>query len=149
MMVNRHGCPVATQSLHELFIEDQNMEAKLGTEISIPMLAPSKSGNRFVMVDSLRGIAALWVVFYHAYEGHHMTRLAEYLPTFVVTVIANGDLGVAIFFVLSGFVIAHSVSRQTVDVRFMGRFILRRSVRLDIPYWFSMLLVYCFLVNVT
>src|SRR5262249_43389936 len=97
--------------------------------------------DRFVMVDALRGIAALWVVIFHAYEGHHVPHLMEWMPPLVSGVIANGNLGVAIFFVLSGFVIAHSVSRHIVNARFVSRFVLRRAVRLDIPYWSSMLLV--------
>ncbi len=110
-------------------------------EGTTPGPAPRAVDHRFVMVDALRGVAALWVVLFHAYEGHHIPRLAERLPSAVLAVIANGNLGVAIFFVLSGFVIAHSVSRHTVDARFMGRFVLRRAVRLDIPYWCSLLLV--------
>jgi len=48
-----------------------------------------------------------------------------------------GDDGVAIFFALSGFVIAHSVCSAQIDLRFTGLFALRRAIRLDPPYWFS------------
>lgn len=60
---------------------------------------------------------------------------------FVAVVFDSGHFGVAIFFALSGFVIAHSLSDTLTNVSSFGRFILRRSVRLDPPYWASMVLV--------
>jgi peptidoglycan/LPS O-acetylase OafA/YrhL len=97
--------------------------------------------GRFLFVDALRGIAALWVVIYHAYEGDHLEQVASRLPGWALLFFEGGHLGVPIFFVLSGFVIAHSVSRYTVDLPFIGRFAFRRSIRLDPPYWASLLLV--------
>ncbi len=47
----------------------------------------------------------------------------------------NGFLGVDIFFVISGFVIALTVSKGAPTFSYFGRFILRRSIRLDPPYW--------------
>jgi predicted nicotinamide N-methyase len=38
-------------------------------------------------------------------------------------------------FVLSGFVISHSIYREKVTVALSARFMLRRSLRLDPPYW--------------
>jgi peptidoglycan/LPS O-acetylase OafA/YrhL len=52
-----------------------------------------------------------------------------------------GHLGVPIFFVLSGFVIAHSIGKDRVTPGYFGRFILRRSLRLDPPYWASIVLM--------
>jgi peptidoglycan/LPS O-acetylase OafA/YrhL len=47
-------------------------------------------------------------------------------------------MGVPMFFVLSGFVIAMSVgTRPPVSAAFLGRFALRRALRLDPPYWLS------------
>mgnify|MGYP006153747031 CR=1 FL=1 len=34
-----------------------------------------------------------------------------------------------------GFVIAHSMANHVIDARYAGNFILRRSIRLDPPYW--------------
>jgi peptidoglycan/LPS O-acetylase OafA/YrhL len=53
-------------------------------------------------------------------------------------------MGVQVFFVLSGFVIAHSMARHDVTVSYFGRFVLRRSLRLDPPYWGSILLTIAF-----
>jgi peptidoglycan/LPS O-acetylase OafA/YrhL len=56
----------------------------------------------------------------------------------------QGDIGIAVFFVLSGFVISHSVARSRVTFPFVGRFMLRRSLRLEPPYWLAIALVICF-----
>lgn len=97
---------------------------------------------RFYLIDALRGLAAMWVVLFHAYEGKHIEDLAESLPQFLTNVLfAMGEVGVPIFFVISGFVIAHSISRDDVNGKYLFKFALRRSVRLDPPYWLSIVLV--------
>jgi len=70
----------------------------------------------------LRGVAALAVVLCHL-RGP-LGAVTEY-----------GWLGVQVFFVLSGFVMSQTLARYTVTPRFVGNFILRRSVRLDPVYW--------------
>lgn len=82
--------------------------------------------ERLLFVDGLRGIAAVLVMLFH-YE----VRLS-----FTMTG-GHGYLGVPIFFTLSGFVIAMSIANKTLSLPFLGRFALRRSIRLDIPYWAS------------
>ena len=62
--------------------------------------------ERFSFVDALRGIAALAVVLFHAFEGNHIPQLIPVMPRWITDIIDHGNLGVAIFFVLSGFVIA-------------------------------------------
>src|SRR5208282_311558 len=91
--------------------------------------------KRFLLVDALRGIAAMSVVVFHLAEGHHVDQFMTVAPVWLITVIEHGDLGVAIFFVLSGFVIAHSLYGRNVTLSLAGRFMLRRSLRLDPPYW--------------
>ena len=86
---------------------------------------------RFVFVDGLRGIAAMSVVLFHAVEGNHITALYAALPPPLALPLRYGNYGVAIFFVLSGFVIAHSLSSKNMTVGAAGRFMLKRSVRLD------------------
>jgi peptidoglycan/LPS O-acetylase OafA/YrhL len=101
-----------------------------------PMLAPA----RLTFIDSLRGCAALAVVLYHMQEGGHVQGLAAIVPG-LGALFSQGHLGVQVFFVLSGFVVAHATFGRKVDAAFMARFILRRSLRLDPPYWASMALV--------
>jgi peptidoglycan/LPS O-acetylase OafA/YrhL len=105
---------------------------------------PRVPAERFSFVDALRGIAAMGVVLFHLREGHHVPLLASALPTWAISVVDHGNLGVAVFFVLSGFVIAHSVYNERVTIPFAGRFMLRRSLRLDPPYWLAIALCLAF-----
>jgi peptidoglycan/LPS O-acetylase OafA/YrhL len=96
--------------------------------------------GRFAFIDALRGLAALSVVLFHAKEGDHIPYMFSEMPGWIAALIENGYLGIAIFFVLSGFVISHSIYAERVSVRFVGRFMLRRSLRLDPPYWTAIVL---------
>lgn len=89
---------------------------------------------RFRTVDGLRGIAAMAVVVFHL---HGATRVAfgDWLPSLLDGLFASGHYGVDIFFVISGFVIAFSIRSAAPTLGFIGRFALRRSIRLDPPYW--------------
>jgi peptidoglycan/LPS O-acetylase OafA/YrhL len=106
----------------------------------------SPARAQFQTLQGLRGVAAFWVVLFHAKTLGAVpnTHLADagILTRFVFD---YGRGGVAIFFVLSGFVIAHSVADKTIDLRFVGRFALRRSIRLDPPYWASIAFALLFL----
>jgi peptidoglycan/LPS O-acetylase OafA/YrhL len=51
-----------------------------------------------------------------------------------------GFLGVDVFFVISGFVISYSVRNYLHTPGFLFRFGLRRSIRLDPPYWITIAL---------
>lgn len=95
--------------------------------------------GRYLAVDSLRGIAALSVVFYHLHRTVFQSMQGDAIQ-FLTCIFQYGYLGVPIFFVISGFVISASVQAPKVNFRYVGKFMLRRSFRLDPPYWFSMFL---------
>jgi peptidoglycan/LPS O-acetylase OafA/YrhL len=96
--------------------------------------ADSLPEGRMALVDALRGLAALWVAAYHFYNAiSERGQLSWFEP--LKRVLEVGDLGVMVFFVLSGFVIACSVHRARVTGRYVGIFALRRSLRLDPTYW--------------
>ena len=99
---------------------------------------------RFTFVDALRGVAASTVVLFHAEEGAHITALFETLPSGFQALLKHGDFGVAIFFVLSGFVIAHSLGAERLSVMGSLRFMLKRSIRLDPPYWAAIVVAILF-----
>lgn len=100
--------------------------------------------QRYAFLDALRAIAAMGIVLYHAIEGHHVTSLVAALPTWFGGIFAVCGLGVAIFFPLSGFVIANSVYERRLTLPSVGRFMLRRAVRLDPPYWVAIIIALAF-----
>ena len=93
--------------------------------------------EHFHFLDALRGLAALWVVLFHL-------SVAQVLPSVEeggaggfmwLTVFRRGGLGVAVFFVLSGFVIAHSLRHGLGSRRALRSFATGRLLRLTPPYW--------------
>jgi len=94
----------------------------------------SLNDGRYLTIDALRGIAALSVTLFHlstpAFIGVD-SRVLEIL----LSVFNYGHLGVPIFFVISGFVIAATIKSKDVDFHYVGKFIVKRATRLDPPYW--------------
>jgi len=100
-----------------------------------------KDDNRFYFIDALRASMIL-IVFEHALDGRHVTELAEFLPNFLsVPLFHTGHFAVSLFFIISGFVIAHNLSPLVIDLKVAGKFLLRRSLRLDPPYWAAIMLM--------
>lgn len=100
-------------------------------------------GGRLHFIDGLRGIAALSVLVCHLFVPEFLpsARLFDDVAGGLISVIARkGYLGVEIFFVLSGFVIAYSIRRYRVTPGFTLRFIFRRFLRLDPPYYLAIFL---------
>jgi hypothetical protein len=90
--------------------------------------------QRFLAIDALRGVAALAVVLFHV-QGALDRGPQPWMPHWLAELARGGHFGVNVFFVLSGFVIAYSVRDGLLTPGFLGRFALRRSIRLDPPYW--------------
>lgn len=100
------------------------------------MRTESRQRPKFYLIQALRGLAAAWVVLFHMEKGEHVKSLTAVLPDWLDYILFRyGSAGVAIFFVLSGFVITHSLVGKAFDGRAFGRFAARRSIRLDPPYW--------------
>jgi peptidoglycan/LPS O-acetylase OafA/YrhL len=100
--------------------------------------------KRLVFIDALRGVAAMNVVLYHAISGKHIPALQAAMPGWFVSILEHGHLGVAIFFVISGFVIALSLDGKPLGLSTVGWFMLRRSIRLDPPYWLAIIVAISF-----
>jgi peptidoglycan/LPS O-acetylase OafA/YrhL len=90
-------------------------------------------------VDVLRGIAALAVAFYHV-DIVSLGTSDGVVSSALHGIFHYGYLGVSIFFVISGFVIAASTANGPITFGYFGKFILKRSIRLDPTYWSSIAL---------
>ncbi len=62
------------------------------------------------------------------------------MPVAIDRVINLGFLGVDMFFVISGFVIALTLYQRLASIGEWGRFFVRRQLRLDPPYWTAIVL---------
>jgi peptidoglycan/LPS O-acetylase OafA/YrhL len=100
------------------------------------------NSERVEVIDALRGAAALAVVLYH-YVGFIPLRGIPVSNTgsVIVTLTRYGHLGVPVFFVLSGYVIAMTAARYPFTSVTGCRFVLRRLVRLAPPYWAMVVLI--------
>ncbi len=105
-------------------------------------MSTPRSPERLDVIDVLRGIAALSVVCFH-YVGYisssHLPVSA--LGGLVVSVASFGHLGVPVFFVISGYVMMLTASRSVFTIPGGLRFLLRRMIRIAIPYWIVVLLI--------
>jgi peptidoglycan/LPS O-acetylase OafA/YrhL len=100
-----------------------------------------KNPSRFTFIDALRGLASLSVVLFHLHAGSGAAVFSATLPQFIQTILKHGYLGVQVFFVLSGFVIAYSLRNVIIDFAYFRNFVLRRLIRLSPPYWAAIALV--------
>lgn len=101
------------------------------------------SGARMAFLDGLRGIACVSVLLCHLFVPE-ISAISESLkavvPAFLPALLGHGDLGVEVFFVVSGFVIAYSLRSHRINRSLAWRFAVRRSIRLDPPYVFTLVL---------
>ena len=107
------------------------------------------SGQRvtFSTPDGLRGWAALWVTLFHVEVSGKVDAALDQVPAPVRSlVVSRGALGVSVFFVLSGFVMSHSLRRnfeRPVDGR---AFAARRVLRITPPYYAAIVVAVAFAV---
>ncbi len=91
----------------------------------ISSAAYADSKPHYELLDGLRGVAALLVLFYHIFEG--LSFAAGGTP---ITVINHGYLAVDFFFILSGFVISYAYDDRWGKTMTTGNFFKRRLIRL-------------------
>lgn len=100
-----------------------------------------KENEKIIALDSLRGVAALLVCLFH------FTNDTTFLPStnFLHLVGQHGWVGVQLFFLISGFVIPYSLYKVNYSyqnsIYSAKRFLARRFLRIEIPYFVSILLV--------
>lgn len=82
-----------------------------------------KQKPHYELLDGLRGVAALLVIWYHFFEGFATSGVDQKFN--------HGYLAVDFFFVLSGFVIGYAYDDRWKKGLTKGNFILRRIIRLQ------------------
>lgn len=100
--------------------------------------ALSSSSDRLPALDTLRAFAIIWVILHHLHDGFSLAIGSEPLRQFFL----NGNAGVDLFFVLSGYLITTILLGElrrtnSLDV---GRFWYRRWMR-TLPAYFAVLIV--------
>lgn len=89
-------------------------------------IEPAPAAARYITLDALRGTAAFAVLFYHLRTIDAPDRPAEMLSMF-----ASGYLAVDLFFLLSGFVIAHAYEERLKGAMSFRAFMIARFIRLQ------------------
>ena len=84
----------------------------------------------FALLDGLRGVAALLVVWYHVFEGFAFAEGVNGAGEGMITVINHGYLAVDFFFLLSGFVMGYAYDDRWRKGFTVGEFFRRRLIRL-------------------
>lgn len=94
------------------------------------------------IIHKLRGVAALMVFAFH------LIYLSEEFFNFygIRSVFFYGRFGIHVFFVISGFVIVHSLVRGNYQIGKWKTFIIKRLIRLEPPYLVVLLLTFSYLM---
>lgn len=92
------------------------------------------------VITHLRGIAALGVLIFH------LSIPNKYISSLDFSTLTNlfgdevgrffwiGEYGVEIFFIISGFILPYSLFRSEFVINRLPRFLIRRYIRISIPY---------------
>lgn len=84
----------------------------------------------FALLDGLRGVAALAVLWYHVNEGFAFAQATNGAGDGIIRTFNHGYLAVDFFFLLSGFVIAYAYDDRWGKGLTIGSFFKRRLIRL-------------------
>jgi len=97
--------------------------------------------KKFYNIQSLRGVAALLVVIYHTLPHYK----AMETPNLVIDTIGRfGYIGVDMFFVISGFVMARTSLNKAPSISSSVNFLTKRFLRIFLGFWpiFGLALLY-------
>ncbi|MEZ4937848.1 MAG: acyltransferase [Crocinitomicaceae bacterium] len=98
--------------------------------------------KHIIVIDSLRGFAALSVAIFH----FTYTTLNFIESESARNFFQFGGLGVHIFFVISGVVIPLSLINGNFKYKFAGKFLLKRVVRIEPPYLATLIIALLFIL---
>jgi peptidoglycan/LPS O-acetylase OafA/YrhL len=96
--------------------------------------------SRLPFVDALRAAVATLVAWHHFVLYGSALEVRLPFSERLVDLLRNHRSIVQVFFVVSGFVMAESMSRHRWNCRRIGEFVVRRYCRLGLPYLAALLL---------
>ena len=83
----------------------------------------------FELLDGLRGVAAILVLFYHIFEGFAFAEATNGAGDGIIRTLNHGHIAVDFFFILSGFVISYAYDDRWKKMS-TWQFFKRRLIRL-------------------
>lgn len=83
----------------------------------------------YALLDGLRGVAAILVLFYHIFEGFAFAESVNGAGDGLITTLNHGHIAVDFFFILSGFVISYAYDSRWKEMN-VWQFFKRRLIRL-------------------
>jgi len=94
----------------------------------------TSTNQKYIALQALRGFAAALVVYVHA-----LATYGEKIDTTFVNTMSSGlgELGVKIFFCISGFIIFNSSKNMKPGLSSVGYFLRRRVIRVAPIYWIA------------
>lgn len=101
-------------------------------------IAASGGASRVQSIDSLRGLAAFAVMFYHFSYTSPLFKSDSGFSRLMRAVGYQGQLGVPVFFVISGFVLPYSLDASGYKWGYFKAFVAKRLLRLEPTYLFSL-----------
>ena len=97
------------------------------TTISSAYFANTKP--HYELLDGLRGVAAVLVLFYHVFEGFSFAEITNGAGDGIIRTLNHGHIAVDFFFILSGFVISYAYDDRWEKMN-TWQFFKRRLIRL-------------------
>lgn len=106
------------------------------------------SKPHYAVLDGLRGVAALMVVWYHIHEGLAFAGSVNGVGDGMITQFNHGYLAVDFFFLLSGFVLGYAYGDRWKQNFGLKTFLKRRLIRLHpMVVTGSIIGMFCFLLQ--
>ena len=107
---------------------------------SVSMHPPLQRIPAYQSLDLFRGLAALWVVMCHSCVPWLTNKHTAYFSNPLYAFSARGQLGVVLFFVISGYCITAAVYSALHSGKTVTRYFFDRLRRIYPPYLFALLL---------
>jgi peptidoglycan/LPS O-acetylase OafA/YrhL len=100
----------------------------------------NKSGERFLFLDALRGLAIIWITVFHIAFQAVRNQPALNIPKWITPyVFEGGDGGVLLFFIISAFLLCHMMTTRQTEQKTLFSFYIRRFFRIA-PLFYTLLI---------